>query len=125
MLSTESESGEVAESDQLARVSFMESQSTKVSTNSSPRDHTELLLKTELAEDAETSESLILTGLVKMALTSSMKSSLSILSTRLLEEMEELTGLLALSTNTEKTEVLPQLERDTEDSELEDTEIIT
>ncbi len=105
MSSTESELEEVAERDPSPRVLSTESQLTKVSTNSRVRDHTELLPKRELAEDAETSESSTLTGLVKTEPSSSSKSSSLTPSTRPSEETPELTGSPPPSTSTEKTEV--------------------
>lgn len=113
------------ESDQLARVLSTESPLTKVSTNSSPRDHTEPSLKTESERDAETLEFSTPTGSVKMEHTNSTKSSLLIQSTRLLEEIPESTGLPETNTSTEKAEVSHPLERDTEDSDTEVPEIIT
>ena len=125
MWSTESELEEVAESDQLARVLFMESQLTKVSTNSSPRDPTEPSLKKESEKDAEISEFLTLTGLPKTEHINSTKSSLLTHSTRQWEETQELIGLPPINTSTERTEDSHQLARGTEDWESEVTEITT
>lgn len=104
----------MAERDPSQRVLSTVSQSTKVSTNSSQTDPTEPSLKKESAEDAETSESSTHTGLVKTEPSSSTKSSLLTQLTRLLEEIQESTGLPPPSTSTEKTEALPQLAESTE-----------
>lgn len=114
MSSTESESEEVAERDQSQRVSFTVNQSTKVSTNLNPKDLTEPSLRKESEEDAETSESLTLTGLDKTEPSSSTKSLWLTHPTRPSEETQESTGSLPPNTSTENAEDLPQLAESTE-----------
>ena len=113
--STESELEEVAERSPSPRESFTVNPSTKVSINSNPRDPTDVSPRKELEEGAEISEYSTPIGVVKTEHTNSTKSSLWTLTTRPSPEMLESTGSLHPSINTEKTEVSPPLEPDTED----------